>query len=57
MTAPTIPGVYLITPGHIQRTEEEQRQYNEKLERNRQYIQEWKKKNGIPDTFEKEMYY
>lgn len=51
-----IPGACYIAPGLIQRTEEDKRQYNERLERNRQYIQEYKAKNGITTQFEKEMY-
>ncbi|GIN38401.1 hypothetical protein [Heyndrickxia oleronia] len=51
-----VAGACYIAPGLIQRTEEDKRQYNENLERNRQYIQEYKAKNGITTQFEKEMY-
>lgn len=52
----SIPGVYHITPGHTQKSIEEKDQYFKQLERNRQYIQDYKAKNGITTQFEKEMY-
>lgn len=56
MSTQNIPGVYYITPGHIQKSDKEKDMYFKQLERNRQYIQEYKAKNGITTQFEKEMY-